>query len=104
VVTDAEMIRAFLAARLDEDERIARGVQDNSAPWNGEWANDRNGALRTRNGWVLAYLPDGRPFPPVCSITSPAMTQPAYCGKSKPSVGSSSGRNSLAQLPSRPLT
>jgi Family of unknown function (DUF6221) len=44
----------FLNARLDEDEAAARAVEDNSAPWPGQWEADGNYALRTHNGWVLA--------------------------------------------------
>lgn len=57
-------IAQFLAARLDEDEAIALAVEDNSAPFIGEWINDDNRALRTRNRWVLAYKPDAEPWRP----------------------------------------
>jgi hypothetical protein len=56
----------FLRARLDEDERIARGVQDGSPPWDGQWIPDGPHALRTRNGHVLAcstVTTDGRDLP-----------------------------------------
>jgi hypothetical protein len=46
---------AFLRARLAEDEQVARAVEDNSAPWEGEWVNDDNRAIRTYNGWVLTF-------------------------------------------------
>lgn len=45
----------FIRARLDEDERIARAVEDRSDPWHGQWRAEGNQALRTRNGWVLAH-------------------------------------------------
>lgn len=45
---------AFLNARLDEDEALAKSVEDNSDPWLGQWEADGNLALRTYNGWVLA--------------------------------------------------
>jgi hypothetical protein len=57
-------IVAFLTARLDEDEQVAQAVEDNSAPFDGQWKNDGGLALRTYNDWVLAYLPDARPFRP----------------------------------------
>ena len=56
----------FLRDRLDEDEQVARGVQDRSAPWDGQWVADGTDALRTRNGWVLAHstvTTDGRALP-----------------------------------------
>lgn len=43
-----------LAAALDAEEAAAKAVEDNSAPWDGQWEADENLALRTRNGWVLA--------------------------------------------------
>lgn len=55
-------IAAFLNARLDEDEAIARAVDDNSAPFDGQWKNDNNVALRTYNDWVLAYKPNAEPW------------------------------------------
>jgi hypothetical protein len=56
---------AFLRARLDEDEAAARAVEDNSAPWDGQWEADGNHALRTYNGWVLATAgTPGGEFPP----------------------------------------
>lgn len=54
----------FLPARLDEDEAAAQFVEDNSAPFTGEWVNDDGRALRTRNGWTLAYMPDAKPWRP----------------------------------------
>lgn len=54
----------FLAARLDEDEQVAWAVQDNSSPWTGQWQAEGDAALRTYNGHVLAYRPDGSPFKP----------------------------------------
>ena len=45
----------WLTACLDEDERIARAVEDRSAPWDGEWVADGDNAARTRNGHVLFY-------------------------------------------------
>jgi hypothetical protein len=54
----------FVAARLDEDEAIAKAVEDNSAPFNGQWYNDEGHALRTANDWVLAYQHHGVTFPP----------------------------------------
>lgn len=56
-------IVAFITARLDEDERLARAVEDNSAPWVGQWKVDGEHALRTYNDWVLAsHFPE--PFRP----------------------------------------
>ena len=52
----------FLRARLDEDESVARAVEDGSAPFDGQWKADGDTALRTENDHVLAYLPEGRPF------------------------------------------
>jgi hypothetical protein len=46
---------AFWAARLDEREQLANAVEDNSAPWAGQWEADGNHAVRTYNGHVLAY-------------------------------------------------
>lgn len=54
----------FLRARESEREAKAGAVQDNSAPWDGQWVVEDNHALRTVNGHVLAHLPDGRPFKP----------------------------------------
>lgn len=57
---------AFLTARLNEDEGIARAVEDGSAPWDGQWTADGANALRTRNGHTLAYghmSTDGRALP-----------------------------------------
>ncbi|NUL09052.1 DUF6221 family protein [Streptomyces lunaelactis] len=45
----------FLRARLDEDEQVARAVEDRSAPWDGQWVADGNDAARTHNGHVLFY-------------------------------------------------
>jgi hypothetical protein len=56
----------FLRNRFDEDEQVARGVQDRSAPWDGQWMADGVDVLRTRNGWVLAHstvTTDGRALP-----------------------------------------
>lgn len=51
-ITDlAEQLRGW----LDEDERIALAVEDNSPPWRGQWKADGNHALRTYNDWVLAH-------------------------------------------------
>ncbi|MFD3827697.1 DUF6221 family protein [Streptomyces sp. NPDC058621] len=63
-MTDA--LVQFLRARLDDDEQVARRVEDQSAPWGGQWVADEAGALRTRNGHVLAYghvSTDGRELP-----------------------------------------
>lgn len=54
----------FLKERLDEDEAVALAVEDNSAPWKGQWRNDEGHAIRTENGWVLTYAREGRPFAP----------------------------------------
>ncbi|RPE34931.1 DUF6221 family protein [Kitasatospora cineracea] len=57
---------AFLRARLAEDEQVARAVDDNSAPWDGQWAADGRDVLRTINGHVLARATattDGRNLP-----------------------------------------
>jgi hypothetical protein len=45
----------WLRAQLDEDERIARAVEDRSAPWDGQWVADGDNAARTFNGHVLFY-------------------------------------------------
>lgn len=57
-------IVAFIEARLDEDEQVARAVEDRSAPFDGQWKNDDNRALRTYNDWVLAYKPNAEPWAP----------------------------------------
>jgi hypothetical protein len=49
----------FLAARYDEAEALARGVDDHSEPWPGQWKADGNLAVRTYNGHVLAYAQHG---------------------------------------------
>lgn len=54
----------WLRAQLDEDERIARAVEDRSAPWDGQWMADGNSAVRTLNGHVLFYRHDERPLKP----------------------------------------
>jgi hypothetical protein len=54
---------AFLRKEIALDERIALAVQDNSAPFDGQWKVDGE-ALRTYNDWVLAYRQDGKPFRP----------------------------------------
>jgi hypothetical protein len=59
-------LAGFLRARLDEDQEIARDVQDGSPPWDGQWISDGPHALRTRNGHVLAFstrTTDGRDLP-----------------------------------------
>lgn len=55
----------FLKARLDEDERHALAVEDNSAPWRGRWVVHGE-ALKTYNGWTLIYKKAGdtTPFRP----------------------------------------
>jgi hypothetical protein len=52
-------LMAFLRERLDEDEQIARAVDDRSAPWDGQWVTDGSDALRTFNGHVLFYGHNG---------------------------------------------
>ena len=54
----------WLRAQLDEDERIARAVDDGSAPWDGQWMADTSDAARTRNGHVLFYRPVSGPLKP----------------------------------------
>lgn len=54
----------WLGAQLDEDERIARAVEDRSAPWDGQWMADGNSAVRTYNGHVLFYRHDSGPLKP----------------------------------------
>lgn len=54
----------FLNARLDEDQAVVAAVEDNSAPFTGEWINDDGRVLRTRNRWVLAYKPNAEPWRP----------------------------------------
>lgn len=51
---------AFGTARLDEDEATARAVEDNGAPWDGQW-RARDGYLETRSGIVVA-VGAGRDF------------------------------------------
>lgn len=58
-----ELVR-FLDARFDEDERIARAVEDRSAPWDGQWMADGNSAVRTFNGHVLFYRHGPDPLKP----------------------------------------
>lgn len=55
---------AFLRARLAEDERTARAVEDRSAPWDGQWMADGNSAVRTLNGHVLFYRHGAAPLKP----------------------------------------
>ncbi|MFZ3556450.1 MULTISPECIES: DUF6221 family protein [unclassified Streptomyces] len=45
----------WLVEQLDEDERIARAVEDHSTPWAGQWVADGVNAARTFNGHVLFY-------------------------------------------------
>lgn len=52
---------AWLTRIWDQQEVQARAVLDRSAPWDGQWVNDENLALRTYNGWVLASN-RGEPF------------------------------------------
>jgi hypothetical protein len=54
-------LAAWLTAVWGEEEVCARAVMDRSEPWKGEWVNDENLALRTRNGWMLASH-GGKPF------------------------------------------
>ena len=54
----------WLTACLDEDERIARAVEDRSAPWDGQWMADGNSAVRTVNGHVLFYRHGPDPLKP----------------------------------------
>ena len=54
----------WLRAQLDEDERIARAVEDRSAPWDGQWMADGNSAVRTLNGHVLFYRHGSGPLKP----------------------------------------
>ncbi|MFE7072685.1 DUF6221 family protein [Streptomyces sp. NPDC057620] len=58
-----ELVR-WLGAQLDEDERIARAVEDRSAPFDGQWMADGNSAVRTLNGHVLFYRHDSGPLKP----------------------------------------
>lgn len=60
----AEMAAERIRTRVAEDQRIANAVDDNSAPFTGQWKNDGNHALQTYNGWVLAYRADGREWRP----------------------------------------
>lgn len=46
---------SWLRAQLDADEATARAVEDNSAPWDGQWKADGPDCLRTYNDWVLFY-------------------------------------------------
>lgn len=65
---DERPMTADLAARvlaaIEETERIAREVDDNSAPWTGQWKTDGKHVLRTYNDHVLAYSHHGHPFRP----------------------------------------
>lgn len=54
----------WLGKQLDEDERIARAVEDRSAPWDGQWMADGNSAVRTANGHVLFYRHGPAPLKP----------------------------------------
>lgn len=55
----------FMSARLDEEEAAAKAVDDNSAPWDGQWQPRERHALETYNGWVLAVsVPAGSDFQP----------------------------------------
>lgn len=56
-MTDA--LVQFLRDRLDEDEQVARAVEDRSAPWDGQWVADGDDAARTFNGHVLFYGHNG---------------------------------------------
>lgn len=71
-MADTGKLIAFLNARLDEDEKAAKAVQDNSEPWPGQWKADGNHALRTYNGWVLATAgtPGGEFRPGVLAHTA----------------------------------
>ena len=59
-----EDLARWLTAQLDEDERIARAVEDRSAPWGGQWMADGDSAVRTVNGHVLFYRHDSGPLKP----------------------------------------
>ncbi|MFJ8538141.1 DUF6221 family protein [Streptomyces sp. NPDC093591] len=59
-----EDLAQWLRAQLDEDERIARAVEDRSAPWDGQWMADGDSAVRTVNGHVLFYRHDSGPLKP----------------------------------------
>lgn len=48
-------LASWLRAQLDADEAVARAVEDNSAPWDGQWKADGPDCLRTYNDWVLFY-------------------------------------------------
>lgn len=54
---------SWLRAQLDADEATARAVEDNSAPWDGQWKADGPDCLRTYNDWVLFYA-HTHPLPP----------------------------------------
>src|ERR1700761_3689248 len=69
-------LAAFLAARYDEAEALARGVEDGSAPWPGQWEADGNRAVRTYNGHVLAYARHGEFKPGFAAYV--ADTDPAH--------------------------
>jgi uncharacterized protein DUF6221 len=56
-----ELVR-WLGEQLDADERIARAVEDRSAPFDGQWIADGNSAVRTLNGHVLFYRHDSGPL------------------------------------------
>lgn len=51
----ASDLPARILAEIKETERIAHAVEDNSAPWDGQWKSDHGRAVRTYNDWVLVY-------------------------------------------------
>lgn len=57
-------LAAFLLARIAEDEQRARAVQDNSAPWGGQWEAHGDYGVRTYNGWAVVYGHGDTPLRP----------------------------------------
>jgi hypothetical protein len=58
----------FIADRLNSDEMTAIAVEDNSAPWDGQWLNWGDYGVRTFNGHVLAAGQDGQDLKPGVAI------------------------------------
>lgn len=51
-----------ILATIDRIETIANAVQDNSAPWDGQWKSQRGQVVRTLNDWVLVYGTEAKPL------------------------------------------
>lgn len=59
-----EDLARWISAQLDADERIARAVEDRSAPFDGQWIADGDSAVRTLNGHMLFYRHGSGPLKP----------------------------------------